>query len=48
MQINSREKDVEIPVSFSPELVDLIRKVLEKDPLKRLTIFEVLHHPFFN
>ena len=38
MQINSRTKDVEFPPEFSELLKDLILKVLEKDPLKRLTI----------
>lgn len=42
MQINSRTKEVEIPPEFSPLLEDLIRKVLEKNPMKRLTAFEVL------
>lgn len=47
MQINSRTKDVEIPETFSKELANLIVRLLEKDPMQRLTIFEVLHHEFF-
>ena len=47
MQINSREKEVEIPPTFSRELADLIVKVLEKNPAKRLTIYEVINHEFF-
>lgn len=47
MQINSRTKEVEIPADFSESLKDLIIKVLSKDPAKRLTAFEVLHHEFF-
>ena len=47
MQINSRTKDVEFPADFSELLRDLISKVLEKDPTKRLTIAQVLEHPFF-
>ena len=42
MQINSRTKEVEVPEEFSPALKDLIIKVLSKDPLQRLTAFEVL------
>jgi serine/threonine protein kinase len=48
MQINSRTKEVEIPADFSDPLKDLIMKVLNKDPLKRLTAFEVLQHEYFN
>lgn len=47
MQIKSREHEVEIPPSFSPLLRDLILQLLEKDPAKRLTIQQVLEHPFF-
>lgn len=32
MQINAKTKDLEIPTSFTPELQDLIKKLLVKDP----------------
>ncbi len=44
MQINSRTKEVDIPEEFSPELKDLILKVLNKNPVERLTITQVLEH----
>ena len=37
IQINSRDKPLEIPDKFSPKLKDLIGKVLNKDPEQRLT-----------
>lgn len=47
MQINARTKDFEVPESFSPELADLIKKLLSKDPEERLSAEETLLHPFF-
>lgn len=32
---------------FSPLFVDLIKKMLEKKPSKRLSMIEVINHPFF-
>mmetsp|Transcript_55056 Transcript_55056/g.63324 ORF Transcript_55056/g.63324 Transcript_55056/m.63324 type:complete len:204 (-) Transcript_55056:23-634(-) len=42
-----QNKDVELPEDFSPELVDFLRKLLEKDPKKRLGkngIQEIINH----
>jgi len=48
IQINTRQKELECPDSFSPELKDLLFKLLDKDPAKRPTAFEMLQHPWFN
>lgn len=34
--------------NFSEDPKDLIRKCLVVDPVKRITVGEVLQHPFFN
>ena len=47
MQINSKTKEVEIPIEFSEDLKDIIIKILNKDPVNRPTIYEVLQHKFF-
>lgn len=33
---------------MSPQCIDLIKKLLVKDPSKRLTGTEALRHPWFN
>lgn len=33
---------------FDSEWVDLIEKLLQMDPNKRITIREAMDHPFFN
>jgi serine/threonine protein kinase len=48
MQINSRTKPLEVPDTFSPELRDLLERLLCKDPDHRLTAAEALSHPYFN
>ena len=46
--IQSIVKDEPIyPFHLQPLLTDLIRKMLIKDPKERLTILEVINHPFF-
>jgi serine/threonine protein kinase len=42
-----RLADVEIPAHLSPHLQDLLVKMLQRDPSKRLTIAEVLDSPWF-
>ena len=32
MQINAKTKELEVPAGFSPELSDLIKRLLVKDP----------------
>ena len=44
MQLNSRNKEVEIPTGFSKELTELINTLLNKDPMQRLTAFELYNH----
>lgn len=36
----------EMPDFFSPSAADLIRRILVKDPHKRLTIDEIMQHPW--
>ncbi|KAK8824671.1 hypothetical protein WA577_007067, partial [Blastocystis sp. JDR] len=38
------EKDIEIPTDLSPALQDLLRRFLEKDPTKRISLDEILAH----
>lgn len=40
--------DLYIPETVSPDLQDLLRRMLEKDPNKRITIKEIEEHPFFS
>jgi serine/threonine protein kinase len=47
MQVD-KTKELEVPAGFSPELSDLIEKLLVKDPKQRITAAEALSHPFFN
>ena len=37
----------EVPTDLSPECLDIIRKMLEVDPEKRLSIGDVTNHPWF-
>lgn len=37
-----------IPRSVSPDLEDFLRRILEKDPAKRLTLEQVRNHPWMN
>lgn len=39
-------KDIELPFSLSPNLKDLIRRMLIKNPSERIQIDEILTHPF--
>lgn len=48
MQINSRNNEVEIPEDFSKELKELIGLLLNKEPLKRPTAYEIYNHPYFS
>jgi hypothetical protein len=36
------------PLSFSPQLIDLRNKLLCKDPKKRISIDEIMKHPWFS
>ncbi|KAK8794026.1 hypothetical protein WA171_003153 [Blastocystis sp. BT1] len=40
------EKEIVIPTNLSPELQDLLHRFLEKDPTKRISIDEILAHPW--
>jgi serine/threonine protein kinase len=42
--MNVQNKPVEIPEYFSPNLKDLIIKMLEKDPKKRLSLKDAQQH----
>ena len=46
-QMNAKNKKPEIPTTFSTQLTDLIIKLLEKDPTKRITLKEAEAHPWF-
>jgi len=39
---------VEIPEGVSDECLDLIERMLMKDPEKRISIFQILQHPFIS
>eukprot|EP00055_Hartaetosiga_balthica_P012326 m.59454 g.59454 ORF g.59454 m.59454 type:complete len:963 (+) comp7910_c1_seq1:120-3008(+) len=41
-----RELNFSIPPHISATAADLIHKLMAKDPLKRLSLFEVMQHPF--
>ncbi|RKP17910.1 Plk4 kinase, partial [Rozella allomycis CSF55] len=38
--------DFKVPSYFSPQLTDLVQKLLKKNPIDRLKIHQVLEHPF--
>ena len=38
---------IEIPKTVSPELQDLIARILQKDPNKRITLEQIISHPWF-
>ena len=40
--------DYSIPKHVSPEAKDLIKRILVKDISKRLTISQIMEHPWFN
>ncbi|KAK8815858.1 hypothetical protein WA538_004981, partial [Blastocystis sp. DL] len=40
------DKEIEIPTNLSADLQDLLRRFLEKDPSKRISIDEILAHPW--
>ena len=46
MKQNNQEKKI-LKETDNKELDDLIKKLLEKDPSKRLTWDEYFNHPFF-
>ena len=48
MQTNAQNNELEIPKEFSKPLVGLLKGMIEKDPLKRMTITQVKQHPWFN
>lgn len=48
IQINTRQKELECPETFSAELKDLLTSVLNKDPSKRPTAIQLLQHPWFH
>ncbi|KAJ3158441.1 Serine/threonine-protein kinase plk4 [Geranomyces michiganensis] len=37
-----------LPANLSPDVRDLVHRLLQKDPKKRLALTKVLSHPFFN
>lgn len=41
------EQDFPMPEGFSREYEDLLGKLLEKDPIKRINWEEIKAHPFF-
>jgi len=41
-------QELTFPENADPQLVDLLSRILVKDPLKRLTFSEILQHPVFN
>jgi serine/threonine protein kinase len=41
------EADTPSVPGFSPEFNDLVAKLLEKDPLKRINWIELKRHPFW-
>ncbi len=47
MQLNAQNKELAVPKTFSPELTDLLHAMMTKAPEKRLTIAQVLAHPWF-
>jgi serine/threonine protein kinase len=47
IQINARKNELELPDEFSEPLKDLLSLILQKDPLKRPTMQEIIMHPWF-
>jgi hypothetical protein len=43
-----RNQELSFPVRIDPNLDDLLRNLLQKDPEKRITLPEVLTHPWLN
>ena len=39
---------IELSTNLSDKAINLLYGMLEKDPAKRLTIYEILEHPWFN
>lgn len=46
-QINTSEPDFPPDIKISDNLIDIIKKMLIKDPNKRITINDIKKHPFF-
>lgn len=44
---NIRTKEPEYPEDISSELMDVLRRLFEKDPAKRITTQELKNHPWF-
>jgi len=47
-QMNVLNNALEIPDCFSMELRDLLKKMLEKDPSKRISLKDAEKHAWFN
>lgn len=47
MKENIRSKEIEYPETFSDDLKDLLRKMLNRDPTQRISIKEVIEHKWF-
>lgn len=41
-------KEVEIPSNISPLLTDLLKKLLTKNPAERISLYDVIHHPWLH
>jgi aurora kinase len=41
------EIDLVMPAHLSPQCQDLIRRLLNKDPQRRLSLDDILEHPWF-
>ena len=47
IQINTRNKELNLPDTFSEPLKDLLTWILNKDPSKRPSAAEIIEHPWF-
>ncbi len=47
VQINSKDKDFEIPDYLTKETTDILQSLLNKDPKKRPTVKNLLENPWF-